>query len=134
MIKIFTVWPHLGRHTHKEQQIGSTGEWRQQLQVAYAEYQQKRNYEKAHVQAHIPLDQILIHELLNALRYEDHIDAADAKVIEGQKAIHKWPEKANIEVKYSTWDVQTYAAIGARQRRQGGPCCRPSFMASEKLT
>lgn len=83
--------------THKEQQIGSTGERRQQLQVAYAEDQHERNDEEAHVQTHVQDNEILIHQLLDALRYEDHIDTTDAKVIEGQEAIHKRAAGREIE-------------------------------------
>lgn len=38
---------------------------------------------------HIPYNEILIHKLLDALRNEDNVDTADAKVIEGEETIHK---------------------------------------------
>lgn len=77
------------RLTHKEQQIGCAGEGRQQLEIAYAEDQQQRHNQQAHVNAHIPHNEILIDQLLDALRNEDNVDAADAKVIEGKETIHK---------------------------------------------
>lgn len=79
----------LPRLTHKEQQIGCAGEGRQQLEIAYAEDQQQRHHQQAHVNAHIPHNKILIDKLLDALRNEDNVDAADAKVIEGKETIHK---------------------------------------------
>lgn len=39
--------------------------------------------------AHIPHNKILIDQLLDALRNENNVDAADAKVIEGKETIHK---------------------------------------------
>lgn len=77
------------RLTHKEQQIGCTGEGRQQLEIAYAEDQQQGHNQQAHVNAHIPHNKILIDKLLDTLRNEDNVDAADAKVIEGKETIHK---------------------------------------------
>lgn len=82
------------RLTDKEQQVGCTGEGRQQLEVAYAEDQQERHNQDAHVDAHVPHNEILIDKLLDALRDEDDVDAADAKMVEGQKAIHEGTVRA----------------------------------------
>lgn len=82
--------------TDKCDNVRKLREWSEQLKIANAYQPNQRDQQEDHVQLYIDLHKVVVDQLFDICRHKDYVDAANAELINDEKAVNDGADRKKI--------------------------------------